>query len=291
MILIDFTQIAIGSLMVALNRSKESETDENLVRHLVLNNLRYYRSRFKEKYGELVICCDNKHYWRRDYFPNYKANRKRDREATGLDWNAIFTHLNLIRDEIKENFPYKVVDVYGAEADDIIAILVKRTQGDTNNLIVSSDKDFIQLHGQQVDQYSPVTKRIVNGKEPLEYLREHIIRGDRSDGVPNILSPDDTFVTQKRQKPIRKSIVSELLEQMNKYEPTQLHTLAKCPKDTWIRNWQRNETLIDFNKIPNDIQDEILREFKNVKVGSRKGLFDYFIKNRLNNLVDNLGEF
>ena len=291
MILIDFTQIAIGSLMVALNRSKESETDENLVRHLVLNNLRYYRSRFKEKYGELVICCDNKHYWRRDYFPNYKANRKRDREATGLDWNAIFTHLNLIRDEIKENFPYKVVDVYGAEADDIIAILVKRAQGDTNNLIVSSDKDFIQLHGQQVDQYSPVTKRIVNGKEPLEYLREHIIRGDRSDGVPNILSPDDTFVTQKRQKPIRKSIVSELLEQMNKYEPTQLHTLARCPKDTWIRNWQRNETLIDFNKIPNDIQDEILREFKNVKVGSRKGLFDYFIKNRLNNLVDNLGEF
>ena len=112
--------------MVALNRSKDTETDENLVRHLVLNNLRYYRSKYHEKYGELVICCDSKHYWRRDYFPNYKANRKKDREATGLDWNAIFTHLNLIRDEIKDNFPYKVIDVYGAEADDIIATLVKR---------------------------------------------------------------------------------------------------------------------------------------------------------------------
>jgi len=291
MILIDFTQIAIGSLMVALNRSKESVADESLVRHLVLNNLRYYRSRFIEKYGELVICCDNRHYWRRDYFPNYKANRKRDREVSGLDWNAIFTHLNLIRDEIQKNFPYKVLNVYGAEADDIIAILVKSDLGDINNLIVSSDKDFIQLHGVAVDQYSPVTKRMVNGKEPLEYLREHIIRGDRSDGVPNILSPDDTFVSQKRQKPIRKSIVSELLEQMNNYEPTLLHTLAKCPKDTWIRNWQRNETLIDFNKIPAGIQNDILREFKNVKVGSREGLFDYFIKNRLNNLVDNLGEF
>ena len=175
MILIDFTQIAIGSLMVALNRSNQSETDENLVRHLVLNNLRYYRSRFIEKYGELIICCDNKHYWRRDYFPNYKANRKRDRAATGLDWNAIFTHLNQIRDEIKENFPYKVVDVHGAEADDIIATLVKRSQGDANNLIVSSDKDFIQLHGDYVDQYSPVTKKMINGKDPLEYLREHII--------------------------------------------------------------------------------------------------------------------
>ena len=291
MILIDYTQIAIGSLMVALYRSKEKEAELDLVRHLVLNGLRYYRSRFNEEYGELVICCDNRHYWRRDYFPNYKANRKRDRAASGLDWNTIFSHLNLIRDEIKENFPYKVVEVYGAEADDIIAILVKRVLNDTNNLIVSSDKDFIQLHSVAVEQYSPVTKRMVNGKEPLEYLREHIIRGDRSDGVPNILSPDDTFVSEKRQKPIRKSIVAELLEQMNNYEPTHLHTLAKCPKDTWVRNWQRNETLIDFSKIPNNIQDDILREFKNVKVGSREGLFDYFIKNRLNNLIDNLGEF
>ena len=291
MILIDFTQIAIGSLMVALNRSNQSETDENLVRHLVLNNLRYYRSRFIEKYGELIICCDNKHYWRRDYFPNYKANRKRDRAATGLDWNAIFTHLNQIRDEIKENFPYKVVDVHGAEADDIIATLVKRSQGDTNNLIVSSDKDFIQLHGDYVDQYSPVTKKMINGKDPVEYLREHIIRGDRSDGVPNILSADDTFVSEKRQKPMRKTMIATIMEAMKEYEPELLYRLAKCPEDTWRRNYRRNETLIDFNKIPNDIQDEILREFKNVKVGSREGLFDYFIKNRLNNLIDNLGEF
>ena len=291
MILIDFTQIAIGSLMVALNRSNQSETDENLVRHLVLNNLRYYRSRFIEKYGELIICCDNKHYWRRDYFPNYKANRKKDRAATGLDWNAIFTHLNQIRDEIKENFPYKVVDVHGAEADDIIATLVKRSQGDANNLIVSSDKDFIQLHGDYVDQYSPVTKKMINGKDPVEYLREHIIRGDRSDGVPNILSADDTFVSEKRQKPMRKTMIATIMEAMKEYEPELLYRLAKCPEDTWRRNYRRNETLIDFNKIPNDIQDEILREFKNVKVGSREGLFDYFIKNRLNNLIDNLGEF
>ena len=291
MILIDFTQIAIGSLMVALNRSNQSETDENLVRHLVLNNLRYYRSRFIEKYGELIICCDNKHYWRRDYFPNYKANRKRDRAATGLDWNAIFTHLNQIRDEIKENFPYKVVDVHGAEADDIIATLVKRSQGDANNLIVSSDKDFIQLHGDYVDQYSPVTKKMINGKDPVEYLREHIIRGDRSDGVPNILSADDTFVSEKRQKPMRKTMIATIMEAMKEYEPELLYRLAKCPEDTWRRNYRRNETLIDFNKIPNDIQDEIWREFENVKVGSREGLFDYFIKNRLNNLIDNLGEF
>ena len=142
-------------------------------------------------------------------FPNYKANRKKDRAATGHDWDLIFETLNDIRDELKAHFPYKVVDVYGAEADDIIAVLV-RERADTKNVIISSDKDFIQLHSDKVLQYSPVTKKIVNGKEPVAYLREHILRGDRSDGIPNILSPDDTFTASKRQKPIRKSVVVDV---------------------------------------------------------------------------------
>ena len=290
MILIDFTQIAIGSLMVAINRTGD-KADLDLVRHLVLNGLRYYRTRFNEKYGELVICCDSKHYWRRDYFPNYKANRKKDREATGLDWNEIFAHLNQIRDEIKENFPYKVIDVYGCEADDIIAILINQVHDDPDNIIISSDKDFIQLHGLQVDQYSPVSKKFVEDKDPVHYLREHILKGDRSDGVPNILSPDDTFVEGRRQKPMRKTTLATLTEAMNKSEVGDLYNLAKCPKDTWLRNWQRNETLINLDKIPIDIQDEILQEFENVKVKDRSGLFDYFIKNRLNSLIENIGDF
>ena len=242
MILIDFTQIAIGSLMVAINRGGE-EVDDTLVRHLVLNNLRYYRSRFTEKYGELVICCDSKHYWRRDYFPNYKANRKKDRASSGYDWDFIFTTLNGVRDEIKQHFPYKVLEVYGAEADDIIAILIKQVYDDPDNIIISSDKDFIQLHGFHVKQYSPVSKKLVNGTDPLAYLREHIIKGDRSDGVPNVLSPDDTFTESKRQKPIRKTMLITLTEAMDKWEPKDLFQLAKCNRDTWVRNWQRNETL------------------------------------------------
>ena len=212
MILIDFTQIAIGSLMVAINRGGEN-VDDGLIRTLVLNNLKYYRGRFNEKYGELVICCDSKHYWRRDYFPNYKANRKKDRASSGHDWDFIFTSLNDVRDEIKEHFPYKVLEVYGAEADDIIATLVKYEKSD-DTVIISSDKDFIQLHSHKVKQYSPVSKKFVNGSVPLEYLREHIIKGDRSDGVPNVLSPDDTFTESKRQKPIRKTMLITLTEAM-----------------------------------------------------------------------------
>jgi len=290
MILIDFTQIAIGSLMVAINKGGQ-EVDDTLIRHLVLNNLRYYRSRFNDEFGELVICCDSKHYWRRDYFPNYKANRKKDRASSGYDWDFIFTTLNGIRDEIKEHFPYKVLEVYGAEADDIIATLIKNEYNDPDTIIISSDKDFIQLHGLHVKQYSPVSKKFVNGTVPHEYLREHIIKGDRSDGVPNVLSPDDTFTESKRQKPIRKTMLITLTEAMEKWEPKDLFQLAKCNRDTWVRNWQRNETLIDLNKIPDDIRNEILREYKNAQTGDRSKLFNYFVEKKLNNLIQSIGDF
>ena len=276
--------------MVAINRGGE-EVDDTLVRHLVLNNLRYYRSRFTEKYGELVICCDSKHYWRRDYFPNYKANRKKDRASSGYDWDFIFTTLNGVRDEIKEHFPYKVLEVYGAEADDIIATLIKQVKDDPDTVIISSDKDFIQLHGFHVKQYSPVSKKFVNSTPPLEYLREHIIKGDRSDGVPNVLSPDDTFTESKRQKPIRKTMLITLTEAMEKWEPKDLFQLAKCNRDTWVRNWQRNETLINLDKIPSDIRDKILREFKNAQTGDRSKLFNYFVEKKLNNLIQSIGDF
>ena len=276
--------------MVALNRSGE-DVDDALIRHLVLNNLRYYRSKFTEEYGELVICCDSKHYWRRDYFPHYKANRKKDRASSGYDWNFIFESLNSVRDEIKTHFPYKVLEIYGAEADDIIATLVKSNDGDAPNLIVSSDKDFIQLHGYNVKQYSPVSKKLLNGSDPVGYLREHIFKGDRSDGVPNVLSADDTFVAEKRQKPMRKTTLATLTEAMNTSDAIDLYNLAKCPRDTWIRNYQRNETLIDLTKIPNDIENEILNQFGNAEVGDRSKLFNYFVEKKLNNLIQSIGDF
>ena len=276
--------------MVAINKGGQ-EVDDTLIRHLVLNNLRYYRSRFNDEFGELVICCDSKHYWRRDYFPNYKANRKKDRASSGYDWDFIFTTLNGIRDEIKEHFPYKVLEVYGAEADDIIATLIKNEYNDPDTIIISSDKDFIQLHGLHVKQYSPVSKKFVNGTVPQDYLREHIIKGDRSDGVPNVLSPDDTFTESKRQKPIRKTMLITLTEAMEKWEPKDLFQLAKCNRDTWVRNWQRNETLIDLNKIPDDIRNEILREFKDTQTGDRSKLFNYFVEHKLNNLIQSIGDF
>ena len=288
MILIDYTQVVLGSIIVSLNRGED--LDDKLVRHITLNNLRYYRNRFKEEYGELVICTDNKHYWRRDYFPNYKANRKKDRESSPYDWNEIFSAVNMIRDELDIYFPYKVLHIDGAEADDIIAVVLLNRAED-KNIIISSDKDFIQLHRESISQYSPVTKKVLNGENPQAYLKEHIIKGDRSDGVPNVLSSDDTFISEKRQKPIRKTTIVTLLEAMNEYDPETLYQIAKCNKDTWVRNWQRNETLIDLTKIPEEIVENILYEFDRQVEGYRNNLLNYFIDNKLNSLIKEIQEF
>ena len=284
MILVDMNQVTISNLMIQMN---SSELNEDMVRHMVLNSLRSYKTKFSE-YGELVLCYDDKHYWRREYFPNYKANRKKDRTESSLNWNELFDTLNKIRDEIKEVFPYKVLQVKGAEADDIIATIVK-VVSETPNLfenilIMSGDKDFIQLQKHSfVKQYSPTLKKYVNGIDPYQYRAEHIFRGDRGDGIPNILSPDDTFVENKRQKPLGKKKVQEWLSK------------GAWPIEDWQeevkRNYQRNKTLIDFECVPDDIFKNIHITWVEYKKGDKSKILPYFMKHRLRELTERLGDF
>ena len=286
MILVDMNQVTISNLRMQLGSKRDNELDENLVRHMVLNSIRGYRSRFHEAFGEMVLCYDSKKYWRRDYFPNYKSNRKKDRANSGLDWNTIFETLNNIRDEIKEIFPYKVLEVEGAEADDVIASIVQHVAETPSEfehiLILSGDKDFIQLQKHNfVKQYSPTLKKFVKDIDPDIYIREHVLKGDRSDGVPNFLSPDNTFVDELRQKPLSK----KKLETWIDLEPSDY-----C-SDEMMRNYQRNKTLIDLECIPSDLKVKILEEYQNAEHGDRSKLLNYFINKRLKNLMNDIGDF
>jgi hypothetical protein len=286
MILVDMNQVTISNLMMQIGSKRQNDVDENLVRHMVLNSIRMYRSKFGEEYGELVLCYDSKRYWRREYFPNYKSNRKKDREKSGLDWNLIFETLNNIRDEIKENFPYKVLEVEGAEADDCIATVIeyvsKTPTAFENVLILSGDKDFIQLQKHNfVKQYSPVLKKFVNGQDPHLYIKEHILKGDRSDGIPNFLSSDNTFVDELRQKPLTKKKLSTWVD----LEPQDF-----CSEEM-LRNYQRNRTLIDLDYIPSDLKVAILEQYEQPPKGERSKLLNYFIQKRLKNLMDDIGDF
>jgi 5'-3' exonuclease len=287
MILVDMSQISLASMMMHLNMNKTTKPDENMVRHMILNSLRMYRSRFKQEYGELVLCFDSRHYWRRDHFPNYKAGRKKGRESSNLDWDAIFGCLNEIKQELKDFFPYKFVEVYGAEADDIIGALCLELEYDNGKtLILSGDKDFIQLHRfKNVSQYSPITKKMMVNDNPHQYLDEHILKGDSSDGVPNVLSPDNTFVDGIRQKPLSKKKIEEWTGEI--LVPLEM----AIPDGEVKRNFQRNQQLIDLSKTPKEIFLACLKEYQDSPEGDRSKLLNYFTKKRLKNLTESIGEF
>ena len=284
MILVDMNQISLASVMMHLNITKRDSVEPGMVRHMILNSLRNYRQMFSEEYGEFIICYDSKHYWRRDVFPEYKAGRRKSRETSVHDWDDIFNFLNAFKQEMIDYMPYKVLEVYGAEADDIIATLCHEFEYDHGKtLILSGDKDFIQLQKyKNVTQYSPITKKFIGGDDPQRFLAEHILRGDSSDGIPNVLSPDNTFVDGLRQRPLSKRKVATWID--NEIEDS-------LPNDEALRNYQRNEKLIDLSKSPNNLFTDIIKEYQNTPEGDRSKLLNYFIEKRLNEHLENIGDF
>ena len=284
MIIVDLSQVMLSNLMMQIGNHTNAKIEENMVRHMVLNSLRSYKTAHGEKYGEMVIACDNTNYWRKQMFPYYKASRKKAQEKSEMDWKAIFECMNKIRAELKEYFPYRVIDVETAEADDIIATLCEN-YGQFNEediLILSGDKDFIQLHANpHVKQYDPVRKKWIKHDNPEKYLDEHVLKGDSGDGIPNVLSSDNCFVVGERQKPLTQKKIDALLELGldGKFD----HPLA--------RNYMRNKRLIDLNMIPANVAENILVSYKEQAGKTRDKMFNYFIANKLKNLMEHIGEF
>ena len=286
MIIVDINQIMISNLMVTIHRDN-LELSEDLVRHMVLNSLRGHNKKFKKQYGDMVIACDSGNVWRRQAFPNYKAGRKETREKSEHDWTMIFDILSKIKREIKEFLPYKVIELETAEADDIIATLVKRIQNQVGPnhekkvLILSGDKDFIQLHSPNVKQYNPVLNKFVGkGEDPVIYIKEHILKGDRSDGIPNVLSDDNVFIEGRRQRPLSKKKIESWVNEV-------FMTFTEEEQ----KNYSRNRKLIDLSCIPPELEEKIINEFIDAKVASRDKILNYFITKKLKTLIEVIDEF
>ena len=189
--------------------------------------------------------------------------------------------------ELKENFPYKVIDVEGAEADDIIGTLAPRAVMHENVLIISSDGDFLQLqmyNGRSqytIKQYNPAQKKFVISNDPIMDLKEKIISGDKGDGIPNVLSSSDCFVTGTRQTPIGKAKMQKFLaENYIDWEDERARI-----------GFSRNQTLIDLRNIPDTIKDKIINTYEETKPAGKNKMLDYFIANKLKNLMEVIEEF
>lgn len=284
MIIVDLNQVMLSNLLMQLGNHTNAQIEENMVRHMILNSLRSYKVKFGSDYGEMVIACDNTNYWRKQIFPYYKANRKKNQENSDMDWKAIFECMHKIRSELKEFFPYRVIDIETAEADDIIGTLVKNFGSEVGGepiLILSGDKDFIQLQTYgNVKQYDPTRKKWVSHNNPEVFLKEHIMKGDSGDGVPNILSADNTFVLGERQRPL----TAKKIEKYMKMTPNEMESVI-------AKNYIRNAQLIDLNYIPDDIKEKVMESYKSQANKDRSKLMNYFVANKLRNLTEHIGEF
>lgn len=279
MILLDYNAIAIASVI-----QNKNDLNEDLFRHLILNNIRQYRNKFKESYGEIVVCGDGRNNWRKDVFPNYKAQRAKSRQKSDVDWGEVFRIIYLVFEELSENFPYKTLLIENCEADDIIANLVEYTQEFGKNepvMIVSSDKDFAQLQKyDNVSQYSPMKKQLIVEKNPRRQLLELILKGDQSDGVPNVLSPDNSFVDGIRQTPLRQTAIEKLTEDLN------------ALGEEVYRNYYRNKKLIDLSEAPESVKSEILNTFEEQdRWSNRSKVFPFLVEKRCRMLIEDVEDF
>lgn len=287
MIIVDFNQVMISNLMMQLGNHTNVPVEEGLFRHMVINSLRSYKQKFADEYGEMVIACDDKNYWRKQIYPYYKANRKKSRDASEIDWSHVYEVFNKVKQEIKDFFPYRVIQVDTAEADDIIATLagtaaLNADPSKWDVLILSGDKDFVQLQTRpNVKQYDPVRKKWISHNDPKKYLFEHILKGDVGDGIPNVLSDDDTFVTEgKRQKPLTQKKIDSIY---NNY--------LSGLDEQYDKNFTRNRKLVDLAEIPLEIRKQVLDKYHEQEGKDRSKLFNYFMTYKLKNMMEHVGEF
>ena len=290
MLIIDLSNILHSSLHVFVRDeqfntgAEDVSIDENILRHLALKMIHTIRLKFRNE-KNIVIACDSKNSWRYDIFPYYKAARKELQKESKIDWNVVFEFHAKFKAELKENFPYKVLEVSKAEADDIIGTLVENFYRDENIVIVSEDKDFIQLHKYHgVSQYAPIRKIEIVNPHPSLYLKEHIIRGDKGDGIPNFQMSDSCLVEKIRQKQIRQTKLDVWITQT----PEEI-----CEGDeNLLRGYCRNEALIDLSKCPNEIKEKIIDAYSNgLHTSGKAKIMPYFFKNHIKVLAEAVQDF
>ena len=280
--IVDLSQVLFATFFASVGNHTNVDIEEGLVRHMALNKLRDINKKFRNKYGEMVIAADSTNNWRKKYFPYYKANRKKDRDSSDMDWGKMFECMNSIRQDIRDNFPYNYIQVDCCEADDIIGVIVNHVAPWKDDvLIVSGDKDFKQLHRyDSVKQYDPVRKRFLTVDCPDQYLFEHILSGDKGDGIPNILSDDNCLVLGERQKVLtskRKGLLEGIQGRFD---------------DKYYRNWVRNKTLIDLNNTPEELKKAILEQYNEGPVVKGRGkLLPFMMKHKMRNLIEHIGDF
>ena len=278
MILIDNSQLFFSAYFSHGHAS--GELNDNLVRHTLLSQYARINDKYRSRFGDIVICNDADNYWRKKIYSGYKQQRKEQKEKNEtVDWKHLYEVFDRVRTEIRENFPYKSIRVNHCEADDIMYVLCKHYSDREKMLVVSSDKDMVQLMKfKNVSIFSPKIDSIIKSVGNLDQvLFTHILRGDASDNIPNVLTSTDSFLNKKeRQKPMTAKRIVEFTE-----------------NDSLIdqNNLERNRSLIDLSYIPEEYENNILKKFEETVPVDRKNIFDYLVSKKMKLLLESVESF
>jgi len=306
-ILVDLSQIISAAVYMgeALECSKHpSDQSKNMIKHSVLNSIRSNYVMHKAQYGKMVLACDQGS-WRYDVFPQYKHSRKEKRktDTSGINWDFVSEVKDELYSDLDKYFPYPIIKVPSTEGDDILGVLARYiteqsvingeedlfgNKDPENILLVSSDKDNYQIHqhGRHIKQYAPMYKKLVKPDGSARHaLIEKIVKGDTGDGIPSIKSSDNTLVEKIRQKPISAKYLQTFLDSKNPIEC--------CLTDEERVNYKRNETLVSYEKIPQNIQDTIISCYNEQlsKPNNKMSLMNFFIQNKMQNLLNQITDF
>ena len=292
MIIVDFSGIAVAGASIAFKMDGSSgnvELDKGNIRHIILNSVRQISKKYKKKYGEMVIAIDNKNYWRRNVFPAYKASRKEKKKANDkVPWELMYEVIDDLSLSLHDVFGYNVIDVAGAEADDVIGVMVKYKSEQVSPepiMIVSNDGDMKQLHKYpNVKQYSTMQSKMIIERDPAYWLKIKKIKGDRKDGIPNIFSKINHFVKtpEIRQKSVTKGFLSEI---MNRPVETKLSKQE-------LGRYKQNEILIDFDFVPKKLRETIITKYNSTETFNKQSLiFEFLTENGMIGLVDVIPDF
>jgi len=347
MVLIDFGHLSSRILFTAVgmikpkidNKTKKYITSEwiDMYIHLLFKNLAYLKMKFEQNYGELIICVDSRNSWRKKIYSNYKENRKKTRNDSPVNFEEFYEYQNDIIKELLNNFPFKVIEVSEAEADDIIGVLSKAYGKIEKTVVISSDKDFKQVLEYGVKLFDPIAKIFINmsEKELKEWKIEHILIGDKADNIPNIKEHtefSDEFKSYLNDNGVYKnisvkefnnlSISKELIEKYDVYDTFKsgkrkgekkdekliykkimfgekaVYKFAKNLKENlkkhplYIENFKRNQQLILFDNIPDDIREKILKAYKTTKININvSGIMSFFSKYHQIELLKTASDF
>lgn len=181
-LVVDLNNLVFATRYSKIKTPGRNRRKEEFVTELIFKEMITYIAKFsiENKVDGIMVACDSPHVWRKDIFPSYKSASNHE----DVYYDECIRAANLCKDFFRECTNSQILEVPRAEADDIIGVFCNESEN-VENIIMSSDKDFIQLLSETTSLYSPTQKEWRKSEDPQFDLFVKCIRGDRNDCVPS----------------------------------------------------------------------------------------------------------